>query len=317
MALPERILVVVDPTADKQPAIERAAWIARATRSRVELFICGYERQPFDGYNLDPAALDKARTTQLEHQMRRLGDLAKPLVAEGIAVDTDALWDSPLHEGIVRKALASKADLVMKDTHFHSLLRRSIFSNTDWNLIRDCPVPLWLVKPRVAAQKPCFVASVDPVHERDKPAELDHMILRIGAEFSSALGGRLEVFHAFDVAPILAASSGAMAMPLMVPVPELIDSVRDQHSNAVHELTDVHGLARNVVHIEAGGTRERLIVLTERLGADVVVMGAVSRKGLARVFLGNTAEDVLDRLGCDLLIVKPPAIAAALRKLAA
>lgn len=178
-------------------------------------------------------------------------------------------------------------------------------------------MPLWLVKPRVAAQKPCFVASVDPVHERDKPAELDHMILRIGAEFSSALGGRLEVFHAFDVAPILAASSGAMAMPLMVPVPELIDSVRDQHSNAVHELTDVHRLARNVVHIEAGGTRERLIVLTERLGADVVVMGAVSRKGLARVFLGNTAEDVLDRLGCDLLIVKPPAIAAALRKLAA
>ena len=86
MALPERILVVVDPTADKQPAIERAAWIARATRSRVELFICGYERQPFDGYNLDPAALDKARTSQLEHQMRR-GTSVRP--GEGAVFERD------------------------------------------------------------------------------------------------------------------------------------------------------------------------------------------------------------------------------------
>jgi universal stress protein E len=46
-------------------------------------------------------------------------------------------------------------------------------------------------------------------------------------------------------------------------------------------------------------------------------MGAVSRKGLARAFIGNTAEEVLDRLGCDLLIVKPSVIAAVLRRKAA
>jgi universal stress protein E len=36
-----------------------------------------------------------------------------------------------------------------------------------------------------------------------------------------------------------------------------------------------------------------------------MVMGAVSRSGLDRIFLGSTAERVLDRLPCDLLIVKP------------
>ena len=34
-------------------------------------------------------------------------------------------------------------------------------------------------------------------------------------------------------------------------------------------------------------------------------MGAVSRRGLKRLFLGNTADDVLDKLPCDLFIVKP------------
>jgi universal stress protein E len=34
-------------------------------------------------------------------------------------------------------------------------------------------------------------------------------------------------------------------------------------------------------------------------------MGAVSRSALERVFIGGLAEKVLDRLPCDLLIVKP------------
>jgi universal stress protein E len=37
----------------------------------------------------------------------------------------------------------------------------------------------------------------------------------------------------------------------------------------------------------------------------IVVMGAVSRSGLKRLFIGNTAERVLDLLTCDVLIVKP------------
>jgi universal stress protein E len=39
--------------------------------------------------------------------------------------------------------------------------------------------------------------------------------------------------------------------------------------------------------------------------ADFVVMGAVARSGLKRLFIGSTAERVLDRLPCDLVIIKP------------
>jgi universal stress protein E len=41
------------------------------------------------------------------------------------------------------------------------------------------------------------------------------------------------------------------------------------------------------------------------LKADIVVMGAISRSGLKRIFIGNTAEAVLDALPCDVLVVKP------------
>jgi universal stress protein E len=43
----------------------------------------------------------------------------------------------------------------------------------------------------------------------------------------------------------------------------------------------------------------------DETGADVVVIGAVSRSGLKRIALGSTAERVLDFVPSDLLIVKP------------
>jgi universal stress protein E len=54
-----------------------------------------------------------------------------------------------------------------------------------------------------------------------------------------------------------------------------------------------------------GEVASELESVVRRTKAAIVVMGAVSRSGLRRVFIGNTAETVLDRLSCDLLVVKP------------
>ncbi|WP_240772915.1 BtpA/SgcQ family protein, partial [Salmonella enterica] len=39
--------------------------------------------------------------------------------------------------------------------------------------------------------------------------------------------------------------------------------------------------------------------------AGIVVLGTVGRTGLSAAFLGNTAEQVIDHLRCDLLVIKP------------
>jgi universal stress protein E len=299
----KRILTVIDPTAASQPAAERAAALARSMGARLELFICEYDPQLVDSASKESHGLRKARNALIDDRLRGLREIAKSLTAADLQVALDARWDSPLADGIVRKAMESAADIVFKDTHYHPLLRRSVFSNTDWNLIRDCPRLLWLAKPQPIAAKPRFVAAVDPLHERAKPTELDDRIIAAAKQLCYPLNGELHVFHAFDVTPALATPMDSMAMPL--PIREITDAMRARHTGAVHELTDAHGIARDSVHIREGSTRERIVEITDELRADVVVMGAVSRRGLKRLFLGNTAEAVLDKLNCDLLIVKP------------
>ncbi|MFH0343224.1 MAG: universal stress protein [Chromatiales bacterium] len=46
------------------------------------------------------------------------------------------------------------------------------------------------------------------------------------------------------------------------------------------------------------------------LRASLVVMGAVSKRTLELLFIGNTAERVLDDLSCDVLVVKSTPIEA-------
>lgn len=306
----ELILVVVDPTAKSQPALERATWLAKALSARLELLVCDYDPHLSENNRFDRAALAKARASLLQNHKRRLLDRARPLVTAGLDVEVDARWDHPLYDGIVRKSVDSGAALVVKDTHYHPALKRSIFSNTDWNLIRNCAAPLWLVKPRATAARPCVLAAIDPLHERDKPAELDKAILAAAQRICAATGGELHVFHSFDIAPALAVSTNSLTMPISLPVRELTESMQAQHTDAVHALTDEHGIPRDRVRIEQGSTRELLVALAEQLRVDVVVMGAVSRSGLKRLFLGNTAEEVLDKIACDVLVVKPAGFAA-------
>ncbi|MEW8205550.1 MAG: universal stress protein, partial [Candidatus Thiodiazotropha taylori] len=57
----------------------------------------------------------------------------------------------------------------------------------------------------------------------------------------------------------------------------------------------VHGDASKVIH-----------QLSDSLNADLIVMGTVGRTGVPGLFIGNTAEDVLQTTKASILAVKPP-----------
>jgi universal stress protein E len=182
-----------------------------------------------------------------------------------------------------------------------------LFSNTDWHLIRNCNIPLWLVKAGEPAKCPRIIAAEDPLHDHDKPAELDHKILTFAAALANRVSGRLDVLHAFDPSPAYAVSADSMAFPISAPINELMDALRQRHADAMADLLKHHTVDADAVHTLEGDTREVLTGFAEECAADLLVMGAVSRSAVKRLFLGSTAEQLLDRIPCDLLIVKPNA----------
>jgi universal stress protein E len=153
---------------------------------------------------------------------------------------------------------------------------------------------------------------VDPGHANDKPAALDYRILDYASLLSKRLGGELHVLHAYIPIVILAAASATSPqIGLTVSAEELAFEEHEMRERVQALVTEYRVDAANV-HLEIGGPAEVLPRLAGALQAHIVTMGAISRSGVQRAFIGSTAEDVLERLPCDALIVKPPDFAAML-----
>lgn len=300
-----QILCVIDPTSSTQPAMERSAWLAEKTGSELELFICYYNEYLSGERLFDSPSLEKARKEIIDGHKKRLESLAEPLRSSGLVVKTTAVWDHPLHEGIVRHAAAVGADFVFKDTHHHSAVSRALLTNTDWNLIRACASPLWLVKPRDIPEKPVIVAAVDPLSEHDKPAELDDDILDLSVTLGNATGAEVRAFHSYDPRMAIATANANAYIPVSFPFEDLEEQIVAEHKKKFGEVTKKHDIDTDKLHLVAGLTHEELPDFCKDIDAAVVVMGAVSRNRLQRLFIGATAERTLEHLPCDLLIVKP------------
>ena len=300
-----KILAVIDPTVAEQPAMHRAAWLAKATGAELELLVCYYNEYLSGDRLFDSPSLEKARNEVIENQSQHLEELAEPFRDDGIVVTTSAVWDHPLHEGVVRRAVIGNADLVVKDTHHHSAVSRALLTNTDWNLIRTCPIPLWLVKPNDFGDKPKFVAAIDPMNEHDKPAALDDEILQMSKMLADKVGGDVHAFHSYDPRIAVATATANAYIPVSLPFDEIEQQMHEDHQKRFGEITKFHGIPDDNAHLAAGLTHEELPVVAQQLDAAVVVMGAVARNRWKRLFIGATAERTMEHLPCDLLIIKP------------
>jgi universal stress protein E len=303
----DRIMAVLDPTADEQPGLAKAVVLARRCGATLEIFICDFDPslsgQPF----FDTDKLRQLRDELISDRLEYLEDTAEELREEGLAVETHVHWDNPLYRGIMRRVEESSPDLVVKDTHYHSALRRALFTNTDWNLIRACPAPLLLARPVDWPEHPRFVAALDPAHLGDKPAALDHDLLEWASLLARRLDGECHAVHAFFPAALLAATTTMAGLPIMggAATTEIVETERTRIRGMLADIVGAHGLAPECIHLEQGAATEVLPAAAVTLGAAVLVMGAVSRSRLEEAFLGSTAERVLDRIACDVLVVKP------------
>jgi universal stress protein E len=303
----DRILVVIDPTAQTQPAASKAARLARSSGAVLELFACDFDPALADRVFTHAARLSDLRAEFVARLGRLLEQLAADFRAEGLCVETRACWDNPLHRGIVRHVRETSPDLVVKDTHFHSALRRTLVTNTDWSLIRSCPAPLLLVKATPWPASPRVMAALDPGHLADKPAVLDHDILDGAALLARCLGGELHAVHAFFPDALVAVTTGMAAMPLAASATatEIVDTERHRAEAGLAAVLASYQLPPQRVHVLQGSASEVLPQAAHSQQADIVVMGAVSRSRLEEIFIGSTAERVLDRIACDTLVVKP------------
>jgi universal stress protein E len=301
----DKILAAVEPDINPQGVVERATWLAERMGSELTLLLCDADvtalASGFYVSNETKAIAENMRAAQREI----LEDLAKPARKRSITVTLEVLDERPVADGIIARALEMDASFVVKGTQYHSEARRSIFVDTDWHLIRACPYPLWLVKPREMADKPLVIAAVDPTHGHDEPAQLDQLIVKQALSIAARIGGEVQLLHTYQPLTGIGAEATRTFKPIRLPVDELSKRIEKDHRDKLELLAETMGIARDRVHQLPGDAKDVMPYFARDKKADIFVMGAVARWSLKRAVIGSTAERVLDHLPCDILIVRP------------
>jgi universal stress protein E len=296
------LVALADPAVKSSAALAKAVALARRTEAELTLFHSLYSPYVAGEQFYSPDALEKDIEGAVNARKAQLAKLAGPLQKEGLTVKVRVRWDYPVYESIVREVVREEVDLVVAESHRHTRTARVVLSNTDWQLIRLCPCPVLFVKTARPYDRVRVLAAVDPLHAHAKPEALDRTILAEGREFAEAFGGQLHAVHAYLLATPF--TSGVLMEPVPLPV-----NVAEQHlaevRKAFETLVRPLALGPKRSHLRAGNASIQIPAVAEEVGAGVVVMGAVSRSGLKRLFIGSTAERVIDHLKCDVLVIKP------------
>ena len=297
------VLVVVDPTqGPAQCAVTRGVWLAKKLDVRLNLVVSQYRQYPTALGLVDPDMMEAGRLYQGRHYQSYLEQLAQSIAADIPDIELTTLIDTHMTEAVLGHAVATNALMIVKQAHHHALLDRTLLTNSDWEFVRDCPLPLWLAKADDWHANATILASIDPTKGIDDHANLDNVILDAAAMLASALAAPLHVFHSFMPMPLYA---HALAEPNLWS-PADVDAVQlAAHSDRVDELLTGRNIEARYVHVQPGVATRLLPDCATEVKAGVVVMGSIARSRLKRVFVGSTVEEVLEKIACDVVVVKP------------
>jgi len=242
----DKILVMIELDDSPHAIVDRAVWVAKLMDCELELLLCDPTASALgDGFFVSNEAKEIGQKIR-QAQEETIDELAEDARKAGVTVTTDVLEERPVADGVLARALNFNPRFVMKGTQYHSIAERAILVDTDWQLIRRCPYPLWLVKPGDFRQEPVIIASVDPTHEHDKLAALDQAIIDAAKSIAGPVGGDVHLFHTYQRLIGIGSEANKTFKAITLPIDEIDKRMKKEHREALDALAEKTASTRNI-----------------------------------------------------------------------
>jgi universal stress protein E len=310
------LFAIRNPEAAQQPGLAKAIQVARALGATLELFHALTDTLFVELGRRESGSVDRLRERVEEEARIPLARMCAKARKHGVTASSSVEWDYPPHEAVVRRAAVIGADLIIAECHRGLRTRAWLIHLTDWELLRTSPLPVLLLKSGRPYRRPLVLAAVDPSHAHAKTSALDGGILDSATGIAKGLRGALHVMHASYPSVVGVSVDEAAKRATSSWSTLSYDELQEQERQAFEEFRAKAGVPRTRAHLVDGNPATQIPRVARKLGAGIVVMGAVSRSGLSRVFIGNTAERILGSLVCDVLVVKPRGFESGLERTA-
>ncbi|WP_150641323.1 universal stress protein [Pseudomonas fluorescens] len=297
----KRVLLIAPTEMTRTPAFDRAHSLASATGALLHIVAFDYVRALAVAGLFDHDAMAQAREGYLQVHRHWLEQQARFQRCTGLQVTTEVVWAKSSLANVIAYVNDFGADLVIKDTHHMSALDRAFHRPLDWLLLRDCPATVHLVTDAKNPQPLKILAAIDLSHLEELTQGLNDRILDLASTLAASCGAAL---HLLNVSNWSVMGGSAMSVPTPTLDGSLRDAVNDAQEEAFEVLADRYGVEEKRRHLLTGIAHKVIGLFAQQNAFDMVVLGTAYHHGID-MFIGGTAESVLNRAPCSLTIVKP------------
>jgi len=301
----KNILLFADPNTDVAVSSKWALTLAKQNHARLTVV---------DVLGQLPRDLQSAVTTMtpkelqdivVKERLKQLEKLAKPARKKGIRISTKVLIGTPFLE-IIRDALHNHYDLVIKSAESKTTARQLLFGSTDLHLMRKCPCPVWVIKSSKRKLNARILAAVDPDPSNTEAEELNALIMDLAISLATQERSELHIVHAWK----MYVKESYLNLPGSLrpqDAAKMVREERDLHKGRLDKLLSNYDLEaiNHHVHLLKGDADQVISQLANKKRVELLIMGTVARTGIPGFLIGNTAEDVLRKVNCSVLTVKP------------
>lgn len=213
--------------------------------------------------------------------------------------------DKPAVQAI-KYVLDKQIDLVVKDAEGYQSKTRGLRA-VDMNLLRKCPCPVWLNRPSEKPRiKQRVAVAVNPNATTDEERILSIRLLQLARSIADSCDSRLHVVSCWEYQLEHYLEDHVWIRVSEQELEQQIEHAKQQHIEALQSLIHESTIEGDIVlHHLHGTADEEIPNCVDENEIDVLVMGTLARTGIPGVVIGNTAENILQSVGCSLVALKP------------
>jgi len=296
------ILFVSQGVADETDALKQALSIARNNKAELKaLVVCPElpnEMAKYkDNYELS-LKQQLQKLIQVAREATKVSEVDVPVKIELESGTAPAMR-------IIRYGLRNAHDLVIKETEPKEGDKG--FKAMDMELLRKCPCPVWLSRAISKKHNEMrIVVAIDPENIAPEGHDLSLRLLKLSRSLADECNGELIIISCWDY---VLEDSLRHSPWIKVGDDELtrvVNEAQNRHRTTLEGLIQKSGIAGKIrVHHVRGDATEIIPQYVTDKNIDVLVMGTVARTGIPGFVIGNTAENIVQKLGCSLLALKP------------
>ena len=287
-----QILVATDFSPYGTAALKQAVWLARKSGASLVLT----HVIPDFGRSVHWGPHERETNQRILHE-RSDTDMRR-IIVDLNAMDLDVKFKTIVGEpfvGITNAVQAEGYSLVLAGTRGVSKWEQFFVGSTAKRLIRACPSSVWIVKAEHLVPPKVVLAATDF-------SDVSLKAVREGLLVAQQSDAEFHLLHIVD--------SKDVPEDVISRIPQgssLRQEINEEASRRLEEFLDSLEVDRTQIqsHLSWGTPWQEIRRISRHQAADLIVIGTVGRSGIKGLFLGNTAEKILDTCDCSILTVKP------------